>query len=784
MKRAALLRLAGLRGRFFNQLKDDLSTGALSEHGDSSFYGHRPPPSSADLRRRVTQPMVRRSYYENRLNSDRTLRGQEPFVAVGWDEALDLVAESLASAKASKGNQSVYAYSGGLDDASCFPGQYHLHRFLGSFGGYTESVGSYSYAAAEVLIPHILGMAAFKAGLDGSLADEALKDCKRIVYFGNAGGVMQRAMDKKAVLPASASRLNVIEKAGIPVVSVSPVRDGAYADLRVCWLQCRPNSDVAVMLALVHTLIDEGLYDTDFVAKYCVGFDIFASYVMGESDGLPKDASWAEAKSEVPAHEILMLARLMAAERCMLELCASLQNAEHGEQSYWVAIALAAALGYIGLPGGGLLLEAGIRSLTPMQQLLGAFSSDVPAQFEHGVSDFVPLARIADMLESPGSQYSYNGQERVYPDIDVLYWGGGDPLRDHPDINRLRTAWRHPRSVIVHSANWTTTACFADIVLPSTSTIHDPEMPDDATAGKTSSIQRFERQFSDAWDDYDIFSALADRFDFYNEFTEGRNAAAWARVLYRNARKTARATGLLLPDYELLKAGAWDDLTHPLHAREQRLEQFRADPARYPLSTPSGKIEVFSKTIAGYGYADCAGHPTWFEKDEWLGSPLTVAYPYHLVFAGPPDQMRDRRASNASTGVGELADFDIIRIHAEDAYFLDVTNGECVRVFNTRGSFIARALVSNSVRKRVMQIEPDLSSPSEQLIEGGRGFFKSFNSVTSGAGASSLSQGPTRNSCLVNVEKIDHPAHFADFSSIPTILYNLSPTAFRSASRR
>ncbi|NIP72913.1 MAG: hypothetical protein GWO16_07715, partial [Gammaproteobacteria bacterium] len=49
------------------------------------------------------------------------------------------------------------------------------------------------------------------------------------------------------------------------------------------------------------------------------------------------------------------------------------------------------------------------------------------------------------------------------------------------------------------------------------------------------------------------------------------------------------------------------------------LGDFRADPAAHPLGTPSGRIEIFSETIAGFGYDDCPGHPAWMEPLEWLG---------------------------------------------------------------------------------------------------------------------------------------------------------------------
>ena len=100
---------------------------------------------------------------------------------------------------------------------------------------------------------------------------------------------------------------------------------------------------------------------------------------------------------------------------------------------------LAAALGQIGLSGGGYGYSLGAIGY------YGRRVNDVPgptlAQGRNGVRDFIPVARIADMLLNPGSTYRYNGETRTYPDIRLVYWAGGNPFHHHQDINRLRKAF-------------------------------------------------------------------------------------------------------------------------------------------------------------------------------------------------------------------------------------------------------------------------------------------------------------------------------------------------------
>ena len=87
---------------------------------------------------------------------------------------------------------------------------------------------------------------------------------------------------------------------------------------------------------------------------------------------------------------------------------------------------------------------------------------------KNDIKDFIPVARIAEMLNSPGSQYEFNGEKRVYPDIKLIYWCGGNPFHHHQDLNTLHKAWKKPDTVIVNEPWWTATAQRADIVFPAT----------------------------------------------------------------------------------------------------------------------------------------------------------------------------------------------------------------------------------------------------------------------------------------------------------------------------
>ena len=159
-------------------------------------------------------------------------------------------------------------------------------------------------------------------------------------------------MTELALAPLTADWLRQLHQAGVECVNISPMRSDAADLLDAAWLAVRPNTDTVLMLGLAHTLLVEGRHDEAFLARYCVGFERFRAYLLGHSDGQPKDASWAVAITEIPAERIQHLARRMAAVRTMITVSWSLQRADHGEQPYWAAMTLAAMLGQLGLPGG------------------------------------------------------------------------------------------------------------------------------------------------------------------------------------------------------------------------------------------------------------------------------------------------------------------------------------------------------------------------------------------------------------------------------------------------
>ncbi|RDW12911.1 Asp-tRNA(Asn)/Glu-tRNA(Gln) amidotransferase GatCAB subunit C [Paracoccus thiocyanatus] len=696
---------------------------------------------------RILRPAVRRSFLTGQAGAG---RGAEPFVELPWDEALDLAAGHLRRIRDEHGNQAIFGGSYGWSSAGRFHhAQSQVHRFLNMMGGYTRSVQNYSFAAADVILPHVTGDSRGVAKGHTLLRDIA-QHTELLIAFGglpaknaqvSAGGILRH------ILPGSVA---AAERNGARMVNISPIRDDIEGRHDVDWIPIRPNTDVALMLGLAHVLASEGLHDRAFLDSHATGYDRFEDYLLGRADGTPKTPEWAAAICGVPADSIRDLARAMPRHRTMIAMAWSLQRADHGEQPYWMAITLAAMLGQIGLPGGG--YGFGYASVGGIGAPAAAVAWPSLPQGRNPVQEFIPVARIADMLLGPGERYDYNGQSRVYPDIRAVYWAGGNPFHHHQDLNRLRRAWQKPDLVIVHDSWWNPVARHADIVFPVTTAL---ERNDIACSSRDTFIAPSHKLAEPAGEtrpDYEIFAALAKRLGCWQEFTEGRDEEAWLRHLYDLACEQAVGSGVNMPDFETFWQEGLRDL--PEAAQQPPLfAAYRADPAANALRTPSGRIEIHSAVIEKFGYADCPGHPAWLEPLEWLGSEKTRDYPLHLLSNQPKTRLHSQYDVGSHSRASKIKGREPMRMHPDDAAARGIREGDLVRVFNGRGACLAGVTLSDALMPGVVQLstgawfDPDDPAAAMPLEKHGNP-----NVLTRDAGTSRLAQGPSANSCLVEVE--------------------------------
>jgi biotin/methionine sulfoxide reductase len=705
-------------------------------------------PAAVHHRLRVTRPSFRRGWLEGGADRVRHKRGLDEFVELPWDEALDITAAELDRVRKAHSNDAIFGGSYGWASAGRFDHALsQIHRFLNSIGGYVASYASYGTGAAQAIIPHVFGMNFLKLTWSEQNSWPMIaKHTELLVMFGGINPKNSQVSMDGVTRHETTNWLKQFSQDGMELVNVGPQRGDA--PLEAEWLAVVPGSDTALMLGLAHVLETEALCNRGFLETHAVGYDIFRGYLTGETDGQPKTPEWASPICGGSPDAIRDLARKMASKRTLITVAWSLQRALNGEHPFWMAATLAAMLGQIGLPGGG--IGYGYGAIGGVGVPLKRLDGMTLPQGQNPVSDFIPVARIADMLLHPGETYDFNGETRRYPDARLVYWCGGNPFHHHQDLNRLAEAWKRPDTIIVHEPWWAATAKHSDIVFSATTPYERQDIGRSSSDSFLFHMPKLIEPPAEARDDYDIFSDLAERLGSRSDFTEGRDAEGWLRHLYDRFRQTVSAEGIEVPGYDELRDKNWVEL--PIAGAEHAsvpFEAFRNDPKATGLGTPSGKIEIFSETINGFGYAETPGHPVWRAPDEWLGLAEAKRYPLHLVSPQPADKLH----SQLEAAVADLPDArpSPMAIHPADAAARTIASGDIVRVFNDRGSCLARAHFSEDIREDVAAIPTGAWFDPDEAGNDSQG---NPNVLTRDIGTSRIGQGSSAHTALVEIEKL------------------------------
>ena len=702
--------------------------------------------ASRDTRTRILKPAIRKGWLESR---DRTNRCNDSFVEVSWDTALDLVAEELKRVRDTYGNKAIYAGSYGWASAGRFHhAQSQMRRFLNLIGGYTASRETYSHAAAEVLFPYITGLSNRQFQAQMSDLKSISENTELMIAFGGISGRTAQIASSGVARHEAESWLAKAHDNGMKVVCVSPLASDYAASLDPEWLALRANTDTALMLGLAHELHRNRLHNEAFLNRYCHGWPEFEAYLTGVKDGQAKTAAWAAAICDIPEGTITELAQRMAKSRTMISLTWGMQRADHGEQPLWMGLTLAAMLGQIGMSGGGFGFGYGST------EVVGKRTHNIPwppfPQGQNPVDDFIPVARVADMLLHPGAPYAYRGETRIYPDARIVYWAGGNPFHHHQDLLRLERAWAQPETVIIHEPWWTATAKRADIVLPCTTPLERTDLMSNGRENGLAWMSQAMEPMGEARDDHAIFADLAKRFDLHDAFTEGRTPDQWLAWLWAESERAAASAGFELPSLEAFKSDGLFTLPEPQGARAL-FSDFIADPVNAPLPSETGKIEITCPPIARMNLPDCPGHPTWIAPTEWTGN--AAPEELHLISGQPMTKLHSQLDSGSHSASAKRKGREIATLHPDAASARGIAEGDIIALKNSRGACLASAELSSGIRPDSIALatgawfDPHLINGTWTCVHGNP------NALTLDKGTSALAQGNIAHTTLVKVEK-------------------------------
>ena len=697
---------------------------------------------------RITQPHVRKGWLNNPLDNNGK-RGRDKFIPISWDNAFDLASQELLRVKNNFGNSAIYAGSYGWASAGRFHhAKSQVNRFFNLFGGFSSSKQSYSYAAAQTLLPHVIGLDLYKT-LDEHTTWNALsKDCELILMFG--GMPLKNSIVSSGGVGKHTTKIGLKKcyDKGIDFINISPLQDDSPKFLKAKQIAIRPNTDTALMLSLAFILIKKNCYKKDFIEKYTVGFDNFSDYVLGRKNKQECNPEWASKITNIPVKEIYELADQIIAKNTMISISWSLQRASRGEQPLWMGITLAAMLGNIGTARGG--FGFGYSGVNSTGDSFNKIQWQSLPQGENKIKDFIPVARITDMLEKPGQEFLFNGQKLIYPNIKLIYWAGGNPFHHHQDLNRLVKAWQKPNTIIVNEIWWNAQARHADIIFPCNTTMERNDLMMNTRDPTIVANKKAMESFADSKSDYEIFSGLSKRLDIYEKFTENRNELDWLRFIWNESEKVCKQKNISIPKFDDFWKKGYFEISLPKNEKIM-FQEFRNDPNKYPLSTPSGKIEISSEAISSFNLEDCLGYPSWFEPYEWLGK--VSKYPLHLISNQPKNRMHGQLDNAYSSKKNKIRGREPVIINSLDAAKRNIKNDDIVLIYNERGRVLSGARLSGSVMEGVIVLpvgawfDPDYSLNLDR--------HGNPNTLTKDVGTSSLSQGPTSHTTLVEIKKAD-----------------------------
>ena len=590
---------------------------------------------------RLKYPMKRKNWQPG--GGDRSLRGCDEWVRISWDEALDHVANEIERIKAKYGNEAFLlpAY------VSSLFGQWDIGRALSLYGGYVSNWGACSSGAWGAVGPII--------GLNEDYNDRLdMQKCDLIILWG------YNPAWSRAGLPMY--QYTLMKEKGVKFVSIDPYFHPTAHVLDAEWVPCRPSTDHALALGMIHTLIEEDhpknnpLIDWDFLHRCTVGFDAehmptgtdpkenFRDYVMGVRDGSPKSAEWAAEICGVPPQQIRSLARRIASTK-KVAICMSPAPARNTRADSWpqVAMTLGAMTGNIGRTGTMTGSDTGHHFLVegpPLVRggtILGDPTPWTPGGMEHIIN---PLDGGQGMYDHPkGSFVRINNNElwdavldgkytagyKDIRDIDIqmIYHVHGNHLNQNPGTMRGIEAHRKVEFVVTQNYAATTTAKYSDIVLPVTT---HWERAGDITQGLREmmlwSSQLIQPMF-EAKDDIWIGKELGQRLGLDPDIIEPVspeqnvfNMVAATTVIKEDGESWEPLVSISEKDLEILSMeGKPQQGRIPILEfketgfynipREENdnyghivLKKFRDDPENNPLDTASGKLEIHCQTLA------------------------------------------------------------------------------------------------------------------------------------------------------------------------------------------
>jgi anaerobic selenocysteine-containing dehydrogenase len=620
------------------------------------------------------------------------------FTRISWDEALDEIARRFQQISGDFGPESIlpYSYAGNMGLLS-YSGM--AHRFFYRLGA----------SQLDRTICASAGTAGLASVIGRSVGPEpqAFRDAKYIIAWGaniHATNVHLWPFIQDA------------RRKGARLVVIDPykTRTARCADW---YLPINPGTDVALALGMMHVIINENLYNADYVSQYTLGFDQLKKRVQ---DYPPERvAGW----TGISAADITKLAREYATVRpAVIRVNYGVQRSQNGGSAMRAIAMLPCITGSWAEVGGGVQLSTS-----------GAFYMNVHALERPDLMAKSPLGRPARIVNMSALGKALN--QLTDPPVKAVFVYNSNPAVVAPNYHDVVRGFLRPDLfTVVHEQFFTDTTRYADIVLPATTFLEHKDL--NKAYGHTYlqvSSQAIE-PLGECRSNTDLFRELAQRMGFTDDcFQQDVDAMMDATLAPAQIRRPEGWEKWL------------DGITRERLEAEGHIRLNLGDGPFLPFAkggfaTASGKAELYSQALKEQGLDPVVSFAP--PKESRL-SEQAKQFPLEML-ARKADNFLNSSFTNIPS-IQKMEQPELLEIHAADAQRRGICEGDWVRVFNQRGQVRLRAHVNGAVQPGVVAARLN----ANRFTPDG----KSINSLTSET-LTDIGGGATFYSCLVEVEPV------------------------------
>lgn len=739
---------------------------------------------------RLKYPMKRKHWQPG--GGDKSLRGKDEWERISWDEALDYIANELKTAKQNYGNRSIYCASRWWDTY----GGGEVTHVLNLFGGFVNNWSANSAGSWEFTQPS-MGYGARKSPTINDRMD--LRNCETIIMLSMNPAWSTGGNGSYYFMQA--------KKAGAKFICIDPFYNDSYAAFDAEWIPVRPGTDMALLLATVYSMLEQDdpitnpLIDWDFLHRYTLGFDSdhmpkgadpsdnLKDYVLGKKDGIPKTPEWASEICGVPPEQIFQLAREFRKDKKVAFLAGWASARTHNSDNLpQIVMTLGAMGGHIGKSGHMTGTSCQKKSGNDGPDLVKKGVTNLP-KVPDAIDDCIHDSKIWDAVLTGKYHWTGRGQwmatepgEERDIDIHVIYHAGRQLLQNRQNMMKGIEAHRKVDFVVSHAYFLNTNATYSDIVLPVTT---EWERIGGILNGRRENIivhTGVIKPLYEAKDDRWIAIELAKRLGIdpteiypFDEKQQFFNTLATSKVIKGDGKtygplltitsEDIKAWGVegrpqkgVITLNEFLERGIYqverkpgDNLGHI------SFKKFIDDPENNPLSSESGKLEIYCQqladTVTAMGFSKVTPIPTYTPIIEGYEATFTDRdkkvkgeYPFQIV---TPKYLKRSHASLDNVAQLSEAFTSPVFINSKDAEKSGIADGDTVLIHNQNGRILRHANVSDRVVPGVLVLPHGTWADLDEVEGVDRGGADNMltSPTVSGQGISGY------NSCLVDIEK-------------------------------